>query len=255
MSNHFTAMGLPVREPEDLSRVIGTALRGAAVEPAGGRLTLAVWREEPGAGVDVLLRKARWRGEPTVECATPQFDGAGRQTVRVTSVVDDGECPGCALAMIEVLDGGQMLYPLAVAPARVVAVRPRLEELARSAEPIAASIVFVAEEIEVYADEAAFSAAQDTGGDFPGFATESLVPAGLFSGGERPASAALVHGVVTAARKVAGTTFDAPFWHLTVRTLGGEFDVVAGTEGVGEVAMGNVVAVQAWVCGRIGDVA
>ncbi len=298
MSNHFTAMGLPVREREDLSRVIGSALRGAVVEPAGFRQTLAVWREH-GAGVDVLLRKARFRGEPTVECATPQFDGQSRQSVRVTGVMEDGDCAGCSVVTVEVLDGGEMLYPLAVAPARVAALRKWFGTLARSGEPVEASIVFVAEDIEVYADEAAFDATQGE----PGFAAESLIPVGLFTGRAAPEAAgaawpgragpdaaagpdrdpgavagragadaagrdagggaggaasgvptpaALVHGVVTAARVVTSAAFGAAYAHLTVRTLGGEFDVVM--EKGADVAPGNVVAVQAWVCGQIGEV-
>ncbi len=247
MSNHFTAMGLPVREREDMSRVIMTALRGAAVEPVGGRQTVAVWREDAGNGVDVLLRTSRWRGEPTVECATPQFDGASRQRVRVTGIADDGDCAGCALVMVDVLDGDEMAYPLAVAPARVVAMRRRFEDLAKTRAAVDASIVFVAEEIEVYTDEAVFGAAQDSSEGIPGFAAESVIPAGLFGEGG-PAAAALVHGVVTAARRIASAAFEETFLHLTVRTLGGEFDVVAADTAV---AVGNVVAVQAWVCGQI----
>jgi hypothetical protein len=245
MTNHFTAMGLPVREREDLSRVIGAALRGASVEPAGFRQTLAVWREPAGAGLDVLLRKARLLGEPTVECATPQFDGASRQSVRVTGVVDDGDCGGCALLTVELLEDGEMLYPLALAPARVVSLRKWFAGLAASREPVEASIVFVAEDLTVHADEAAFHATQTE----PGFAAESVIPVGLFSEEAPPAPAALVHGVVTATRTIQAAV---PYQHLTVRTLGGEFDVV--TEET-DVAVGNVVAVQAWVCGRIGELA
>jgi len=127
--------------------------------------------------------------------------------------------------------------------------------------------VFVAEEIEVYTDEAAFHAAQDSlaaqgsSAGIPAFAAESVIPAGLFGEGG-PAAAALVHGVVTAARRIASAAFEETFLHLTVRTLGGEFDVVAsagepaaGVTGAGRnVAVGNVVAVQAWVCGQIDSV-
>lgn len=261
MSNHFTAIGLPVREREDLSRVIGAALRSAAAESIGGRRTLAVWREESGAELDVLLEKPRWRGEPTVECATPQFVGTARQTVRVTSVIDD-ECRGCALVTVEVLEAGETIYPLAVAPARVAALRGRLAQLARTGEPVDASIVMVAEEIEVYADESAYHAAQqagpETGTDTarsPDFAAESLIPVGLFSEGGPPAPAALLHGTVTTARRTASAAFDAEFWQLTVRTFGEEFDVVVGVDDAPKIEVGNVVGVQAWVCGRIGEVA
>jgi hypothetical protein len=253
MSNHFTAVGLPVVERDDLSRVIGAALRTAVAEPVGGRRTLAVWREESGAQLDVLLQRPRWRGQPTVECATPQYVGTALQTVRVTGVVDDA-CAGCALATVDVLEGGELLYPLAVAPARVAALRGQLEKWAASGEPVPASLVLVAENIAVYPDKAAFTAAMAGDDDVPGFAPESLVPVGLF-GTDPPAPAALMHGTVTTVRRAVSSAFGAAFWHLTVRTFGEEFDVVVAADEVAEVEVGNVVAVQAWVCGRIGEVA
>ena len=257
--NHFTAMGLPVHEQEDLPRVIGTALRAASTEPLGSRRTAATWRDGSGSGLDVLLRTARWRGEPTVECATPQFAGTLRQTARVTSVLAD-ECVGCTLIAVEVLQGSELVYPLVLAPARVAALRRRLDELAKTGDPVEASIVFVAEDIDVYPDEAAFGAAQDeravAGGDGrepARLGAESLIPTGLF--GAAPAPAALVNGTVTAARRVGNDAFGTAFWHLTVRTFGGEYDVLADPDDVAEVPVGGVVAVQAWVCGQVAEVA
>ena len=253
MTNHFTPLGLPVSDDKSAGQVIEAAYQAGTHEQVDPSTTVVSWRDPSGGGLDLLLT-APGNGGTDLACASPQFVGGSRQSVRVNAIRPADGCAGCALVEVEVLDGaGEGLYPLAVAPARIAASADRLAKMAERGTPVPASIVFVAEEIETYPDEAAFAAGQERGGDAPGFATESLIPVGLFPDREHPSAAALVHGVVTEARRLTNAWFGAEFWHLTVRTFGGLVDVVADPDGTGEIEPGAIVAVDGWACGQLGE--
>lgn len=242
--SHFSAMGVPGADREQFAAAVDRI--ATAIGPwteIGDGTRAASWRDPAGTGADVLVS-----ADDELVCLTPQFIGRSAQTVVPGRIAADPECRGCDLVQVEVQENGETAYPLVVAADRVLADRHRLQGLAGA--PTTARITLVAESVEVFHDAEAYYASQD--GDGPRFADRSLFPVGLF--GEEPAATALATGYVIEAEVLRTELFGMPFHRIVLDTLGGRYDVVAAYDALPDGATaGQVVQVEAWVCGRIGD--
>jgi hypothetical protein len=113
-------------------------------------------------------------------------------------------------------------------------------------------------------DEAAYTAAEEVkwggskgpdGQAVRGFAAESFIPSGMFaldpSKPHTPRAEAIFTGHVLSTEVLLNAQTGRSFHHARVKTLGGEFDVVADPEVVkGEPVAGGVVQGSFWLTGR-----
>src|SRR6185295_14057521 len=236
MAGHFACIGIPASSAEEMNRALGPLMEAAAWAdlPKGGRMGL--WRD--GAGVLVSFHMDR---QGSIQCCTPGFDGDQRQRVRPTGIHKDHECPYCDMLHVEVLgDGDAMVYPLALQVVDIGATRDRIP----MKSPVTMKIAAFAEEIAVWADDAAYGASQ---AKEPKFSSESLIPSGLFGPAPHP-HAMLTGHVVAASMK----RHEAPFIHMAVRTFGGTYDVLAPVDLLPRPpAPGSVIQGSFWMVGRV----
>lgn len=237
MASHFSALGIPFGDEDEylqgVQRIADAA--GAPEELPEGRL-LYGWRDDSGAAADVLVSVAE--GQLSLECVTPLLTATARQQVTVAGLHPD-ECPGCTVVKVELNDtDGQMAYPMIVSPARMPAIATELAD--NLGRPRTARIGLLAEELDVYADAAAFNAA----GEEPRFAPESFVPMGMF-GDAQPR--VLCNGVVAAQQTRRNSLFGNEFGVLRVRSLAADYDIAYDlSEHPGPVAAGMIVSVTGW---------
>lgn len=102
-----------------------------------------------------------------------------------------------------------------------------------------------AHELNIYANEDVYKETQESE-DGPNFATEFFIPSGLFNEDETdslPAATANFGGRVLTARKIRNPHTDEYFYYAKVKTLGGEFDVVADPELLNDdITAGNILS-------------
>ena len=243
MPNHFLAIGFAVRDQDQLDELAMRAIEnGESVRVRPGEY----YRWAPGGGAEVWVQVAG--GE--VIGLTPHFAGSTAVRAGIVGRVflsEDSALEGHLHAWVNPpangpLDHGE--YPL------VFAV-PDYRVLDGMRVPAAArvQIAAFAHELDLYATEEAYLAAQD-----PEliFAPESFIPAGMFvEEDEEPAPLAIINGRVLAAERRTNPAGVA-FWWMHVRTLGGEVDVVAEEELVTEPpVVGGFVSGEFYLSGRI----
>jgi hypothetical protein len=126
-------------------------------------------------------------------------------------------------------------------------------------------IAAFARTLTCWPDEAAYTEAEEqrwagrgTGPDgqaVKGFAAESFIPSGMFaldpSKPHTPKAEAIFTGRVLDTKPLVNPWTGRSFRHAVVKTLGGEFDVVADPEVVkGEPVAGGIVQGSYWLTGR-----
>ena len=117
-------------------------------------------------------------------------------------------------------------------------------------DPTALSITAVAEDIEVFADDDAFTEHAETA-QIP-YAAKSLVPSGMFNFGDSarpPRAEAMVTGIVVRAERKTNTYSGAVFDWCELETYAATLDVVAEPQAV-PFAVGQVVHGGFWLVGR-----
>lgn len=246
MAGHFECLGFEGQE--EVMHVIEQTVREGDGEQRRDGGFRFVWREDDGARVVVNTSEA---GD--VLCATPSFSSESRIGVSVNGIGRDPECGFCSRLFVEVLEEGEMAYPLAV-QAEDMEPTSDVAAPARSELGIAA----FAEEIEVWADEAAY--AHSTRDSQVPLAPQSVIPVGLFGPGqenrrwfrrtkkEPPAARALITGIVQQARLRENSETSRSFSWATVATFGGSYDVVAsGREVPGGFIPNTVVQGTFWL--------
>ncbi len=109
-----------------------------------------------------------------------------------------------------------------------------------------------AHSIEVWADEASYLAGQ---GSEPRFASQSLIPSGLFTPegeSQPPAPNAILTGHVVSAEMRTNEATGALFQHAVVETYGGRYDVlVSATDLENPLKPGNVLQGSFWLVGQV----
>ena len=259
MASNMTTIGFEATTMEDFEALAERVRReGRAVPaPLGG---YRVWPDGP-EQVWVSLR-----ADGRVAGLNPHFEGTARIRVAVVAVTRDERFPmdGSVSAWADPdsnePESGQ--YPFRVDLPDFDAAVDGLElpwfgEL---------QVAMFARGLTCWPDDAAYEAAErDRWGERPGtdrrqvkgFAAESFIPTGSFAlpGKDEewagPTAEALFTGHVRSSELRANAATGRAFRHLVVRTLGGEYDVVADPQVVdGSPVEGGVVRASGWLSGR-----
>lgn len=237
--SHFSAIGFDVSDPAEFGRLV-TELAAIGDREDGALGTRLLWADPSGAELAVFVR------DMSIECTKPTFAGRSRLLVRAAGMTADPRgCAFCEMARVEVFDGDEMAYPLALELDDIhLGALPVSDELT----PIA--VTAFAEGIEVWPDVAAYNEANGSGSGH--LAAQSLIPSGLFGpgGNERPPRAeAIITGVVTAAERRTNGHSARPFDWCQVETYAATLDVVTDVESE-LFAPGQVVQGTFWLVGR-----
>jgi hypothetical protein len=261
VANNFSTIGFDVASQDDFVALARVALeQGDAVPcPLGEYL---VW--SPGGGAQLIVQVDR---ERRFVGANPHFMGPARILVAVTHTARDQEHPmdgylhAWAGPTTDDPESGD--YPFVVDLPDFDAATDGLGLPAFGSMQIAA----FARTLVCWPDDATYTAAEDakwaakgyaSGGKVRGFSSESFIPSGTFSLGDPPPgefvpkAEAIFTGHVLHAEVVTNGHTGVPFHHLVVRTLGGEYDVVADpTVPEGNPVEGGVVQGTFWLVGRL----
>jgi hypothetical protein len=240
MPDHLSSIGFIFSDQDSFGQQLVEFAQSSPQEP-GKLATRALWEDKSGARLAIFLLPS---GE--IKCVKPSFTGTAQMVVRPVGMVDDPSgCEFCAIASVEVLENGGMLYPLFLELEDI-----HLGPLA-PAKPIPLFVTGFAEELTVWTNEAAYDAATYDP-DRRRFAVRSLIPSGMFSagGGERPARAeAILTGIVTKAEQRRNWHSGATFDSCTVETLAANIDVVAPPQ-ARPFEVGNVIQGTFWLIAR-----
>jgi len=261
VANNFSTIGFDVGSQEDFVALARVAVeRGERVPcPFGEYL---VW--SPGGGAQLIVQVDDQR---RLVGANPHFEGPARIRVAVTHTARDGEHPmdgyvhAWAGPRNDEPESGD--YPFVVDMPDFDAATDGLVVPGLGSMQIAA----FARTLACWQDDASYAAAEEakwaakgysSGDKVRGFSAESFIPSGTFSlgdpppGGFVPKAEAIFTGHVLLAELATNGHSGLPFHHLVVKTLGGEYDVVADpTVPEGEPVVGGVVQGTFWLTGRL----
>lgn len=242
MVNHFSTVGIPVSSEADFMKYANLVFEsGEKVKAHGGTYLLL----KMGKGVELwgqLNRQGEMIG------LNPHYEGTAVSTVRLIEKVEDPTdtvLDGRVHSEAEPDEEGAFAYPFVFDMPNIAAQKmkyPVIREVQLAA---------FAHELSVYADEEEYMTGQETE---PKFASEFFIPSGLFGGDEEggPSSMGLFGGRVLAAEKIRNPYSNAYFYYAKVKSLGGEFDVVADPELVAEeIREGNIISGSFWLTGKL----
>ena len=265
MADHFSAVGFPARNLEEMQEVLKVAFdradeSGASVEHADGRTC----RYEDPSGATLTIHVDRRGG---FECCQPGFAGPSRSRWRPLQVVPDPDgCRFCDLVYAQLLDDeDEELYPFAVRIETMAVSR----ELIPYGDPGEVGFVGLWEEGRVWPDEATFARHQEAEWadvspppevsellpQVRGFASRSVIPSGTFAfeDGAPVTPHVLAHGIVQTVEERHNQLRNAPFRLVRLDTLGGTFDTCVAP-GILEheelLVPGAVAGGTLWLVGR-----
>jgi hypothetical protein len=258
VASHFACIGLPLETAEDLDSFNERALASAERSPRP-QAERALWRDASGALVSYHLE------DGAVVCATPGFDSGTRLRVQADALAETPDCRYCLALEASVLDDDD---EVATRLAFQLLDPERVRDEVHPGEIVVARLSAFAEQIEQWPGEEVYEASLT---DEPAYAPESFLPTGLFADLEsgsklrslfrrRPAvtpgdvmSRGLVTGRVLAAERRVNTLSQVDFAVLRLRSYGGEFEVLADRDELGELPpVGGIVQAHCWL---VGDVA
>ena len=243
VANHFSSIGFVVESQDAFESLAMQAANAAEPEETASGFYLP-W--EVGSGIEIWAQATM--GREVIGC-NPHFAGKARMRIGVTQPFVDpsnaleGALEGWADPKPDAKEGA---YPIRIDV-------PDFELAAESLELPAivdVQIAAFAHTLRCHDDEKAFDAAQGKGAKM---APESLIPTGLFAPENAPhrAEAAAV-GRVLAFERLVNPESHRAFFHVHVRTYGGELDVVADPEVMeGTPKVGGIVEGTFWLSGRI----
>lgn len=244
MLSHFSTIGIPVASQDDFAHYAGLAIeKGRKIKTGTGTYA----RFDMGHGAELWGQLSRGK---EVIGINPHFTGSAVSTVRlITKIQDpnDNELDGRLYAEADPGAEGEFAYPFVFDMPDMAACNfsfPEIREVQLAA---------FAHELSIYKDDREFDELQESEMKF---AAESFIPSGLFlpdgEHTEPPQAMAIFAGHVLAVEKLNNTYTDRSFYHIKVRTLGGEFDLVADPELVDkEICIGGVVFGSFWLSGRL----
>jgi hypothetical protein len=244
--SHFSTIGFPTDSPEDFERIaLEAAEHGETIPVADG--SYIRWRAGAGAELWVQLDRER-----NIIGLLPHFSGQGVMVVGLTERITgpdstdlEGAFHGWANPASDDPANGDFPF---------VFDSPDFARHAGLGLPLTVDVQLAAfaHDLTAYPDEEAYYDGQTS--DMK-FAAESFFPAGLFKAGEEagpPEAFALFSGTVLRAARVTNPATGHSFEWALVRTLGGEFDVVADPAVLtGELVECGVVQGYFWLSGRV----
>ena len=237
--SHFDAVGFDTSDREGFNEMV-RSLAAMGEREDGSVGSRLLWADPSGAALAVFVRNL------SIECAKPTFASESRLLVRPAgTMTDPGGCAFCEIAMLEVLEGEEVAYPLAI----------ELDDIHLGPLPVGDELVPIAltafsEAIEVWSDLDAYN--ESSGSDVGRLAAHSLIPSGMFGpdGGDRPIRAeAIITGVVSAAERRTNYQSARPFDWCQVETYAATVDVVCEARSE-PFAPGQVVQGTFWLIGR-----
>lgn len=183
----------------------------------------------------------------------PHFRGNSRIKIGVADLIRrkerplDGSVYGWVNPTGDHADGGD--YP-------VVIKIPDYEIFRARVQPhgvITMQVTAFANELATFETEDAFAEAQQ---ERSRMAPESFIPTGLFADGgdtvQSPEAHAVFSGHVTAAEVKSNRETGREFYHLSVSTFGGDYDVVVNPSLVAQLpAVDSIVRGSFWLSGRL----
>lgn len=240
MASHFSTLGFDLRDEQALRDfVMHTAVQGERLAlPDGSAYVL--WT--PGAGIEMWTQVS---ADGSIIGLNPHFGGQARMRVGLTSRINgpnDNALDGAFHGWADAQEGGdpeQGAYPF-----MFDAPDFRIHDAMALPAIATVQLAAFAHTLTAYPDEEAFRAAETR------MAAESCIPSGLFA--DPPAPQVIFNGHVVAAAALTNPHTSLTFHWARVKTLGGEYDVVADPAIVdGEIVPQGILSVSGWVSGRI----
>jgi hypothetical protein len=235
----MTTLGFHAATNEEFADLAMTAAtQGEPVQVSGG----TYYRWSPGASVELWAQADQ---DGRLIGLNPHFSGTARMRVglieRIARENDsalDGAFYGWADPEENDPENGQ--YPFAFdLPDFKRHDGPTLPTIA------AVQIAAFTHTLKAFESDEAFRS-----GDTHNMAAESCIPSGTFS--SPPQSTVIFNGHVLAAAQLTNPHTQQMFWWARVRTLGGEYDVVADPGVVeGVIVQGGVIGGSVWLSGQI----
>jgi hypothetical protein len=245
MASHMSSLGFRFStEQEFVDLAMTAATQGEPVQFSGG----TYYRWSPAGGVELW---AQVDEDGQIIGLNPHFSGAARMLVKLIERVAreddsplDGAFYGWADPVEDDLEDGE--YPFAFDAPDF----KRHDELTLPAI-VNVQLAAFAHELRAFENDEAFQAGETSeAGETFKMAAESCIPSGTFS--DPPESTVIFNGHVLETAQLTNPHTERTFYWARVRTLGGEFDVVADPEIVeGAIVVGGVIGGSAWLSGRI----
>ncbi|HEY7094220.1 MAG TPA: hypothetical protein VH393_13640 [Ktedonobacterales bacterium] len=260
MPNHMTALGFQASTEEEFADLAMTAAtQGEPIQVSGG--TYYCWAS--GVGIELWAQVDQ---DGRLIGLNPHFSGAARMRVRLIEPI--------AREHDSALDGAFYGWadPEENVPVETDSVEYDSEETYQEDGQypfvfdlpdfkchesltlpaiVTVQLAAFAHELRAFENDETFHAdAADEDGETLKMAPESCIPSGTFSS---PAESTVIfNGHVLETAQLTNPHTERTFYWARVRTLGGEYDVVADPEIVeGAIVAGGVIGGSAWLSGRI----
>ncbi len=247
MPSHFSTIGLPIQEQEDLlSLAERVMVSSSSIRVANG--SYLHWTSPSGAELWLQVDNHNH-----LIGINPHFADQARILVDLTARISrpeesalDGAFHGWANPINSNPDSGNYPFVFDV---------PDFKQHAKLALHVTvnAQVAAFAHDVSIHPSEDDFHNSQTTEVKF---AAQSFLPSGLFSRGENsnapPESMAIFTGIVHWATLAITELTNKEFWWVLVDLLGGSFDVVIDPELVDErPQVGGVLSGSFWLSGRL----
>jgi hypothetical protein len=268
MASHFSSIGFPIADEADFERTGNQAIEAGQGFPVPGLGTYVLW--EVGEGIELWVHIDP---ENYICGFNPHFSGVTRIRVGVLGEKTEGlagPLDGCLRGWASPPEGQPDLgeYPF------VFDIPDRHLRSLEFPSIQTFGITGFAHSLEVFTDENDYGRKMREGKaeDEPIWAHESFLPLGLFSPGDEDAGGddevnkdgeverneahpvAFFTGTVLAAREIVNPFTNIPFQWASVRTYGGEYDIVADRELLARpLEPGNIVQGEFWLTGRLAE--
>jgi hypothetical protein len=235
----MSSIGFPFSTNEEFADLaMAASTQGEPIQVSGG----TYYRWSPGAGVELWAQVDQ---DGKLIGLNPHFGGAARMRVGLINPIArerdsalDGAFYGWAGATGNAPDKGQ--YPFAFDV-------PDFKGHEGLALPtiVTVQLAAFAHALQAFESDEAFQA-----GNTYKMGAESCISSGTFS--KPPQSTVIFNGHVLNTAQLTNSHTEHTFYWARVRTLGGEYDVVADPEIVrGAIVQGGVIGGSAWLSGRI----
>ena len=252
----FTKVGFAIdaADANALTRTTQAIMPNCRTAPLSDGLFVCLIRDASGAELRVILEENP-AGEARIVTMNPAFTGEGRTTVEIVADVSDPDYKTTEVTLSAHFAGEQtpIVFDLA---------DPMDAATARPGTRLDVDIAAFGGDVQIFADEKAYCAAQHPSGQSPAFAPNFFVPSGMFfeskggampDGVTRPVARADFAGTILAARLDTNTLGKGQFWNATVKTYDDAvFDVMLDPRQVDAAPKpGEIIAGRFWLSAHL----
>lgn len=248
MASHFSSIGFKILESQEFINYFNLAYKnGSMIRTKLG--TYVKW--ELGEGIELWGQLGK---NNTAIGMNPHFSGKSKLKIRIEKEIkreDNTVLDGSLYAWADPQENEQDgVYPF-------VFDLPDIATYGDIIFPqiVTAQITGFAHEITVFKDNEEFENSQNCEVKF---ASESFIPAGLFSSdgdlskADTPQALAILTGHIIETQEIENPFTNNVFIYAKISTLGGEYDIVVDPEILnGDIVTGGVVSGMFWLSGRI----